>query len=111
MTTILRHPWKTKFRGSLTKVEDLGGGYCRDAEIFAVTLMNVAVEDQATEILCGLVGVHQVALNASSLSYSSLEQIAKISGLQSLVLNVPSISEHESEALRRFVPEVVVVAE
>jgi len=95
----------------LARVEDLGGGYCWDAEIFAVTLMDVAVLDQDAKILCGLVGVQQVALNASLLSFSVLEEIAQIPGLQSLVLNVPAISEPEIDSLRRFVPEVLVVDE
>jgi hypothetical protein len=95
----------------LAQVEGLGGGYCWDAEIFAVTLMDVSVSDQDAKILCGLVGVQQVALNASQLSFSALDEIARIPGLQSLVLNVPAISEQEIEALGRFVPEVLVVDE
>lgn len=95
----------------LAMVEDLGGGYCWDAEIFAVTLMDVAVADSDAAILCGLVGVQQVALNASLLSFSVLERIAKIPGLQSLVLNVPTVAESELEALKRHVPEVLVVDE
>lgn len=95
----------------LARVEDLGGGYCWDAEIFAVTLMDVAVADQDARILCGLVGVQQVALNASLLSFSVLEGIAQIPGLQSLVLNVPALSETELDSLKRFVPEVQVLDE
>ncbi|MDT4329302.1 hypothetical protein ACQE3E_07205 [Methylomonas sp. MED-D] len=95
----------------LARVEGLGGGYCWDAEIFAVTLIDVAVADTDAAILCGLVGVQQVALNASLLSFPVLERIAQIPGLQSLVLNVPAVSESELDALKRFVPEVLVVDE
>jgi hypothetical protein len=95
----------------LAKIEGLGGGYCWDAENFAVTLMDVAVEDSDAAILCELVGVQQIALNASLLSFLALERIAQIPGLQSLVLNVSTVSESELDTLKRFVPEVLTVDE
>jgi hypothetical protein len=95
----------------LARVEDLGGGYCWDAEIFAVTLMDVAVADPEAAMLCGLVGVQQIALNASLLSFPIVERVAHIPGLKSLVLNTPSISEVELDVLKRVVPKVLVVDE
>jgi hypothetical protein len=95
----------------LAKVEDLGGGYCWDAEVFAVTLIDVAIVDADASIICGLFGVQQMALNASKLSFPALERIAQISGLQSLVLNAPVVSESELDSLKRFVPEVLAVYE
>ncbi|MBR7745861.1 hypothetical protein [Undibacterium baiyunense] len=95
----------------LAKIEDLGGGYCWDAENFAVTLMNVTVEDADAAILCELVGVQQIALDASLLSFLALERIAQIPGLQSLILNVSKVSASELDVLKRFVPEVLAVDE
>lgn len=92
----------------LASVERLGGGYVWDAEVFVVTLMDVAVGDDEAAILCSLVGVEQIALDASCLSYAVLERTAKIPGLRSLILSAPAVSVAEVKALRKFVPEVLV---
>jgi hypothetical protein len=45
-----------------------------DAEVFAVTLMDVAVEDDAAIPLCGLRGVQQIAVDASRLSAATISR-------------------------------------
>ena len=74
-------------QGILDGVEALGGGYVWDAGVFAVTLMDAAVDDDAVVPLCGLRGVHQIALDASRLSVATIAALAGITGLQSLVLS------------------------
>lgn len=95
----------------LAKVESLGGDYVWDKVFFTVMLMDVAVSDTDAAILLELVGVRQVALNASGLSYSVLQKIASIRGLESLVLKASNISNMEFALLRQFVPEVLTVTE
>ncbi|WP_428380966.1 hypothetical protein [Nevskia ramosa] len=83
----------------LSRVEEIGGGSVWDAEVFAVSLMEVAVgEDEALK-LCGLTGVQQIVLNSSLLSFSTLKVISSIPGLRSLVLVSPAVSAPELAAL------------
>lgn len=93
----------------LATIERLGGEYVWDPEVFVVALMNVAVGDDEATTLCRLVGVEQIVLDASCLSYAVLERIAKIRGLCSLVLSAPVVSLAEVNALRKLVPEILVV--
>ncbi len=82
-----------------------------DAEVFAVTLLDVGIDSAAVERLAGLVGVQQIALDCSRLTISDLHKLASIPMLQSLVLCNPAISESDLEALRLIGPDVEVVAE
>ncbi|MBT2322925.1 hypothetical protein J7E62_11270 [Variovorax paradoxus] len=95
----------------LDGVETLGGGYVWDAEVFAVTLMDVAVEDDAATPLCDLRGVQQIALDASGLSDATITALAGIPGLQSLVLARRRLTEGQRSELSRFVPEIIEVAD
>jgi len=95
----------------LARVEALGGGYVWDAEVFAVTLMDVAVPDAEVRELAGLVGVSQIAMDASRVSIDTLAKIAAIPGLESLVLCNAACDPQELEALQSFGPDVEVVSE
>ncbi len=95
----------------LARVEALGGGFVWDAEVFAVTLMDVAIIDAEAKALAGLVGVQQIAINCSKTSLATLCEIAAIPGLQSLVLCNPTLEEDEVKLLSAVGAEVQVVEE
>jgi len=96
-------------QGILDSIEALGGSYVWDAEVFAVTLMDVAVEDDKAMPLCGLRGIQQVALDASRLSVAALTALAGIQGLQSLVLARRTLTDNQRSELGRFGPEIIEV--
>jgi hypothetical protein len=100
-----------KNEGILARVEELGGGYVWDAEVFAVTLMDVAIPDVEARELVGLAGVSQIAMNASHVSTDTLAKIAAIPGLRSLVLCNPTGDPCQMESLRSIGPAVEVVSE
>ena len=81
-----------------------------EPEVFAVTLIDVPVTDEQAAILSALVGVQQIAVNASCLSSLALLRIARIRGLRSLVLSGVRITEAEIEHLKRIGPEIQLVA-
>jgi hypothetical protein len=93
----------------LAQVESCGGGYVWEPEIFAVTLMDVAVADAEAAPLSGLTGVQQIALNASRLSFPTLQKIAGIPGLQSLVLSGITLGQEQHSMLESCGPRVEVV--
>lgn len=94
----------------MARVEELGGGCLWDADVFAVTLMDVAIADTDALPLAGLVGVQQVALDCSQLHAPTLQKIALVPGLQSLVLCKHGLSASELERLQSLGPQVEVVA-
>lgn len=102
---------RTNNESIVARVEALGGGYLWDAEIFAITLMGVAVDDADARILVGLVGVQHIALDGSQVSLETLKEIASIAGLQSLVLCKPVLSHAELASLQAVGPTVDVVVE
>lgn len=93
----------------LAHVDQLGGGYVWDAEIFTVSLMDVATSDEDAQELCALTGVQQVALNSSRLSIATLKAVASIPGLKSLVLVASSVSSEQLTALGEVGPHIEVV--
>jgi hypothetical protein len=93
----------------LVQVEKYGGGYVWEPEIFAVTLMDVAVADAEAAVLSGLTGVQQIALNASRLSFPTLRKVAGIPGLRSLVLSSITLTREQQSLLERCGPRVEVV--
>jgi hypothetical protein len=93
----------------LAQVEGYGGSYVWEPEIFAVTLMDVAVADVEAAILSGLAGVQQVALNASRVSLPTLQKIAGIPGLRSLVLSGITLAQEQQLLLESCGPRVEVV--
>lgn len=95
----------------LADFEAVGGGYVWDADIFAVTLMDVAADDKAVLPLCGLTGVQQIELDASRLSIEALKRLASIPGLSSLVLNHARLTSEEARTLADIGPEVIFVDE
>jgi hypothetical protein len=94
----------------LSHVEALGGGYVWEPETFAVTLMKVPVTDTQVVSLQDLRGVQQIALNASNLSFATLEAIARIPALASLVLSGSTLSAEQVAKLQLICPEVLLVA-
>jgi len=95
----------------LAQVEDYGGGYVWEPEVFAITLMAVALVDAEAAILDGLTGVRQIALNASRLSFPLVEKVASIPGLRSLVLSRITLTREQLLVLERCGPKVEVVAD
>lgn len=97
--------------GILAAVESAGGGYAWDAECFAVTLMDVIVSEGLAQALTGLVGVQQIAIEASTLQLNALVGIASIPGLTSLVLNHSCLNAGEVARLALIGPEIVYTQE
>ncbi len=95
----------------LARVEELGGGYVWDAEVFAVTCMDVAIADADAMALTGLTGVQQIALDCSRLSFGALKSIAAIGGLQSLVVCNPAFDANDLKLLESVGPDIQVVEE
>ena len=95
----------------LAQVEIYGGGYVWESETFAVTLVDVAIEDQQAASLYGLIGVEQIALNAARLAFATIQNIAAIPGLQSLVLSGATLTKDQQALLERLGPKVEVIAD
>lgn len=95
----------------LRRVEEFGGGYVWEDEIFAVTLLDVTVADSEASELCRLRGVREIMLDASKLSFSVLTALAQISGLKSLVLASPSLTSDQLTTLERAGPRIRVVSQ
>mgnify|MGYP000916614372 CR=1 FL=1 len=93
----------------LARVEELGGGYVWDAEVFAVTCMDVPIADDDAMALTGLTGIQQIALDCSRVSVDALKKIAGIGGLQSLVVCNPTFNASDFQLLQAVGPEVQVV--
>jgi hypothetical protein len=73
--------------------------------------MDVACDDSQVSRLCGLTGVEQIALNASRLSFDTLQRIAGIPELQSLVLSGVHLTVDQQSALEALGPEIEVVSD
>jgi hypothetical protein len=95
----------------LARVEELGGEYVWDAEVFAVSCMDVAIADSDAIALTELTGVQQIALDCSRVSVGALRKIAAIAGLRSLVVCSPSFDTSELQLLQAVGPDVQVVKE
>ncbi len=95
----------------LAEVKAAGGGYVWDAEIFAVTLMDVVPNDELAQSLCALVGVQQIAVNASCLAFETVRNLAQIPDLDSLVLNHAALTNDEAALIASLVPELILVNE
>lgn len=95
----------------LAQVEGYGGGYVWESEMFAVTLIDVAVQNDEAASLCGLTGVEQIALNASQLAFATIQRIASVPGLQSLVLSGITLTVEEQALLESLGPKVKMVAD
>jgi hypothetical protein len=92
----------------LDRVEALGGGYVWEPEVFAV-ILGKARTDEEVAVLQGLAGVQQIALNATSLSFPTLEAVARIPGLESLVLGGARLTDRQLAALQGIGPEIELV--
>lgn len=94
----------------LAWVEGQGGAYVWEPETFAVTLLGIDISDADSTRLSGLVGVDQIAVDATRLSYGAIERLASIPGLESLVLGNSSLSGEQVEALESRGPKVQLIA-
>ena len=94
----------------IARIESLGGG-CVWEEYFAVSLMDIAAADHDVADLPDLRGVQQIALDARNLSFPVLIAIARIPGLESLVLSYAALSDQQLQTLRAAVAEVVLVGD
>lgn len=91
----------------IAQIESIGGG-CVWEEYFAVSLIDVATTDRDVADIPDLRGVQQIALDARNLSFPVLAAIARIPGLESLVLSHAALSDPQLQALQAAVPEVVL---
>ena len=55
-------------------VEERGGGYVWEPEVFAVTLLDASIDDDDAGRLSRLVGVQQIAVDASRMSLDGLRK-------------------------------------
>ena len=92
-------------------IDSIGGGSVWEPEVFAVTLIDVDVEDEQALQLCGLSGVEQIAINAEGLSSATLQALARIEGLKSLVLKNPSITDPDLMALNASGSRIEIVSD
>ena len=84
----------------LDRVEELGGGYVWDAEVFAIILLDCELDDKDASVLLGLQGIQQIAINAGRLSAETIRKLAGISGIESLVLGNYVLSGSFIEEIR-----------
>jgi hypothetical protein len=90
----------------LALVESYGGGYVWEPEFFGVILIDVGIADAEAAKLCGLTGVQQIAIDASRLSFATLQKIASIPRLKSLVLKGITLSRKQRALLAGCGPKV-----
>ena len=90
-------------------VEERGGGYVWDAEVFAVTLLGTCFDDADAAHLSRLVGVQQIAVDASEMSMVGLETLASIPGIASVVIRNGRLGPEEIARLRETCPEVLMI--
>ena len=95
----------------LVHVESLGGGYVWDAEVFAVSLLDVAVSEVEVDSLYQLQGMQQLAINAEVLSFNAIVRMAKIPKLESLVLANHNLSLRQVEDLKSYGPNIELITE
>ena len=90
-------------------VEERGGGYVWDAEVFAVNLLDVLFSDEDAERLSQLVGVQQIAVDASRMSFDGLRTLAGISGISSLVIRAGNLTEEHVDQLRTSCKDIQLI--
>jgi hypothetical protein len=95
----------------LFRVESIGGGYVWDADIFAVTLIDIEPTDSDISELSELRGVQQIAINASKLTFPAVLSVARTPGLESLVLSCSSFTDQQHLELEAHVPELILVSD
>lgn len=90
-------------------VEELGGGYVWDAEVFAVNLLDVLLSDEDAERLSRLVGVQQIAVDSRRMSLGGLTTLARIPGISLLVIRAGSLTENHVDQLRASCENVQLI--
>ena len=71
---------------TLDWIEQKGGVYVWEAEVKAIDFSDCALSDSEIELLLALEGLQQLAINIDGISTDSIIRIAKIEGVESLVL-------------------------
>ncbi len=90
-------------------VEQRGGGYVWEPEVFAVIVLEAAFDDEDAERLSRLVGVQQIAVDASRMSLEGLKKLATIPGISSLVIRTDNLTSGDVESLRATCPDVQII--
>ena len=90
-------------------VEERGGGYVWDAEVFAVTLLETCFDDADAAQLSRLVGVQQIAVDAREMSMVGLMKLASIPGIASVVIRNGRLEPEEIARLKETCPEVLMI--
>lgn len=93
----------------LNWVEERGGGYVWEPEAFAVTLLDTSIDDDDADRLSRLIGVKQIAVDASRISLDGLRKLAGIPGILSLVIRKDGLTEHDIEQLRTSCQDVQLI--
>lgn len=91
-------------------VEDVGGDYVWEDDLFAITLLDVAIDAGGVGRLLELDALDQLAVDASRLQMAELRKLAAMKGLGSLVVAGRVLSETERSELALLGPEVDQVA-
>ncbi len=95
----------------LEHIDRLGGGSVWEDGINTVGLHDVAVSDEEARPLCQLVGVVQIALDVSRLSYATAMSIASIPRLKSFVMFKVVFSEAQIANIRSANPALDVLVD
>jgi hypothetical protein len=93
----------------LTAVDAVGGSYVWDAEVIYHNIDGCFPTEELALSLCGLIGVQQIAIEASTLQMDTLVRLAGTAGLSSLVLNHSCLTDEEVAQLSSIVPELIQV--
>ena len=93
----------------LNWVEERGGGYVWEPEVFAVTILEASFDDDDAKRLSRLVGVQQIAVDASNMTLAGLKILASIPGISSLVIRSDNLTPGDIEILRTACPEVLKI--
>ncbi|SDY95453.1 hypothetical protein SAMN04515617_13521 [Collimonas sp. OK242] len=94
---------------TLNKIENQGGVYVWDSEVFTVAFIDTPIQNEAAALLTRLTGVQQIAIDSSQLTFSVLKMVARIPGLESLAILRSMLDASQVEELQLSVPELVLV--
>ena len=94
----------------LEHIELIGGSYSWvDSTIFGVNLSTAEPTDADIVDVPALTGVEIVTLNAMFLSFPAVYAIARIPGLQSLVVSMYSFTDEQIQTLKESVPDLMLI--
>ena len=72
-------------------------------------VLEAAFDDEDAERLSRLVGVQQIAVDASRMSLEGLKKLATIPGISSLVIRTDNLTSSDVESLRATCPDVQII--